>query len=562
MERQEMWVLEIASEQMSDDQKQTSGGRSCVRRALRVLMTVFAWIVAAVGAVLVGAASWIRRTFGPISVDQMLMNLQGAEGVGGTAAESGYVESFVWQAIVLPLSLVISALAIMLVFTGIRRLQESRVHRGALGSPSTPDSAAPPKGRAIRRLMPAAAAIALLAIGVSNFSQAVELPQYLRAMLSPLSMNDYYVAPLAEGTDVQVAMQSDQKEAPLNLVTIYLESVEDALGDETLFEENLLEPLESQTEKWAQIPALQQYNGGGWTMAGLVGMECGVPLRGAGIGENDINSNEIGSEADAFLSGAVCLGDVLNDAGYTSVFLGGADAQFASKERFLRGHGYDEVKDLRTWQEMGETEFSAWGLSDRALFELARAEITSLNDSSEPFHLSLLTLDSHEPAHLFDYCQARNEDPLADAFRCSMEQVAGFVDFLEMEGYLENTVVVVVGDHKKMLAEGGHMWDELSAIEDRTIFNRFWTPNKPVEMREGQDQLTVLATTLELLGLGREDRRAGIAVSALVGTTPAGSVAEMDSREYQELIQSRSADLYQRLWRVSDEDQLQAVGAG
>ncbi|MGK0722270.1 sulfatase-like hydrolase/transferase [Leucobacter sp. W1478] len=554
--------MEIAIENMSDDQKRTSGARSRVRRALRVSMSVFAWVLVAVGAVLVGAASWIRRTFGPISVDQMLMNLQGAEGVGGTAAESGYVESFVWQAIVLPLSLVISVFAIMLVFAGIRRLQESRVHGESLGLPSTYESSAPRKVSIIRKLTPAVASIAVLAIGVSNFSQAVELPQYLRAMVSPLSMNDYYVAPLTEGTDVQIAMQSDQEEAPLNLVTIYLESVEDPLGDESLFEESLLEALESRTENWAQIPRMQQYNGGGWTMAGLVGMECGVPLRGAGIGEKDINSNEIGAEADSFLSGAVCLGDVLNDSGYTSVFLGGADAQFASKERFLRGHGYDEVKDLRTWHEMGETEFSAWGLSDRALFELARTEIASLNASSEPFHLSLLTLDSHEPAHLFDYCQPRNEDPLADAFRCSIEQVAGFVDFLEAEGYLENTVVIVVGDHKKMLAEGGHMWDELSDVEDRTIFNRFWSPNKAVEMREGQDQLTVFATTLELLGLGREDRRAGIAVSALVGATPVGSVAEMGPEKYEELIQSRSADLYQRLWGVGDGDQFQAVGAG
>lgn len=554
-------MIAIASEESAGSQAQLKGTEAKARRVLRVSGVVLAWILAALGAVLIGAAGWICRTFGPISVDQMLLHLQGTEGVGGTAAETAYIESFVWQAVILPIGLVILLLALVLIFAGIRRLRESRMDRAEVGVLDPEGTWAGVKRWKISVWAPGVAAFVALTLGTTSFSQAIDLPRYVRAAVSPLSMNDYYVSPLAEQATAQATTLADSSDAPLNLVMIYLESIEDPLGDTALFEDSILEPVESRTSDWATISGMQQYSGGGWTMAGLVGMQCGVPLRGAGIGENDINSNEIGSDAAAFLPGAVCLGDVLNDAGYTSVFMGGADAQFASKERFLLDHGYDEVKDLRTWQAAGETEFSPWGLSDRALFENARAEILRLREAQEPFNLSLLSLDSHEPAHLFDYCEAQDDDPLIDAFRCSMKQVAGFLDFLEAEGFMEDTVVVLVGDHKKMLAEGGHMWDELSGLEERTLFNRFWSPVQPAEMRESQDQLVVFATTLDLLGLGRADGRAGVSVSAAAETPLEGSVAGLAAWEYEELIESRSVDLYERLWGHADAQQLQEAGA-
>src|SRR5690606_5819199 len=130
--------------------------------------------------------------------------------------------------------------------------------------------------------------------------------------------------------------------------------------NEDLFGLNMNESLEAATADWQRFDTLDTYNGGGWTMAGLVGTECGVPLRGPGRGADDLVSNSIGENSDSYLPGAVCLGDVLSDAGYRSVFMGGADASCAGKEKYVRTHGYDEIKDLRTWLAEGETDTSEW----------------------------------------------------------------------------------------------------------------------------------------------------------------------------------------------------------
>ena len=57
--------------------------RRLQRRALREVGGAFVWILVAVGAVAFGLGRWIVATFGYITPDQALMNLQGAGGEGG-----------------------------------------------------------------------------------------------------------------------------------------------------------------------------------------------------------------------------------------------------------------------------------------------------------------------------------------------------------------------------------------------------------------------------------------------------------------------------------------------
>ena len=54
----------------------------------RIVWSALGWTLTAAAAVLLGAALWIRRTFGPISVDQLLLHLPGAGGEAPTAAEA------------------------------------------------------------------------------------------------------------------------------------------------------------------------------------------------------------------------------------------------------------------------------------------------------------------------------------------------------------------------------------------------------------------------------------------------------------------------------------------
>lgn len=493
------------------------------------------WLVAGVGAVLMGAAVWIRRTFGDISVNQLLLHLPGAGGAEVTGAETGYLFSFICEALFAPLAILAGTAIVWVLLRRVLSKQKTILPRTSLNAKLKP-------------LLHGMVAVAIILVGAGVFANTINIWGYYRSQVSNYEMFEYYVAPDANGSISSIGV-TGATSAPKNLVFIFLESIEDQMGNEEYFDGAMLAPVLDATEGWQTVSDYQPYAGGGWTMAGIVGTSCGVPLRGAGIGENDISSNEIGADAETFMPGAVCLGDVLSSEGYQNVFLGGADAQFASKSTFLRSHGYDEVKDLSTWVERGETELSGWGLSDRRLLENAKDEVVRLHESGQPFNLTMLTLDSHEPTHLFDYCEQTTTDPLESAIRCSMEQVAGFLEFMDQQGYLDDTVVVLSGDHPKMLGEAFVSLGALKNADNRPLFNRIWSPDGVTTLRAGADQLSMFATILDLLRMGREDHRAGIGVSAYVDSAP-GSVLDLTGAEYQELIESRSKELYQDLWKV------------
>lgn len=517
-----------------------------MRRTLWGLGIVGFWLLALVGAVLAAAGAWIRHVFGPVSVDQLLVHLFGAEGAlgGEGAGGSGIVAGAVGAIVVLPVAAV---LAVALLAEKSRR--ELRAH-GVLDG----------RGGVWFRVLAGALAVLLPLGGAALLGSVIGAGDYARAAVleaaSGKGLADYFVAPVVGG--------GDPAPAPRNLVLVYLESVEQTYADERIFGESLLAPLEEATAGWASIDGLEQVAGGGWTMSGVVGTQCGVPLRSAGAltGPQELNAiGADGHEVAAYLPGATCLGDVLAAQGYRNVYLGGASAAFAGKGAFLRTHGYDEVDDLGVWLQRGETERrSDWGLSDRRLFELGAERAIELHEAGEPFNLTMLSLDTHESPYAYAYCPdaraelARGDDSAAMAAitRCSMEQVAGFVDALEAAGVLEDTAVVVMGDHLKMLSSAYTLEEELSGVPHRTIFNRIWSPDGRVPARGGVDQLSLYPTLLELVGLEVRDHRAGVGVSALVPAAEAGpgTMLDLDARTYEAVVRSRSAEFYRELWRA------------
>lgn len=538
-----------AVEQPSDlDEAPAARKPSVMRRVGRGVWVFLGWLLVYIGAVFAGGAFWIRRTFGPISVDQMLMNLD----EGGAGAPDEYVWTLVLQAFVIPLIAVLVLAAIVFaVRRRLARLSKSFVKPSANA------------GRRVwwRRAMMPLASLMVFAVGLAVFVEIVGVDKYIRSITASVTMADYYVAPETGGASTRIGAVEEQ---PRNLVVIYIESGEALYSDADIFGANLNEPLEDATADWQRFDNLEVYSGGGWTMAGIVGSECGVPLRGPGFGANDINSNDIGAETSEYLPEAVCLGDVLADAGYTNVFMGGADASFASKRDFLQSHGYDDVMDLNTWEEIGETEMSPWGLSDRRLMEHAKSEVTRLHESGAPFNLTLLTLDTHEPGYAHEYCPAESGELMASVVHCSMEQVAGFVSYMREMGYLEDTAVFITGDHPKMLGEDGAFYDELIDVKERPLFNRLWVPDGAVLERTSIDQLSVYPTLLDMLGLGRQDGRAGVGVSAFRPDGSDTGMLALSDTDYEDVIRSRSADLYHELWGLEGraETGLEVLGDG
>ncbi|MEA5116987.1 MAG: sulfatase-like hydrolase/transferase [Propionicimonas sp.] len=469
------------------------------------------WVLATLALILIATAGWIRYRFGSVVLEQVILHLP-LHGEG-TGSDNLMVEA-VGVCILAPLGLVALVAAL------VQRRLTGRTR---------------PLPR--RRLVAAATAGTAISLGV--LLTVVGVPQFAAAQLDGRTFAPYYVTPRTGTLPAH----------PKNLSTIYLESRENTFSDTELFGHNLLAPLDEATADWARYDGLQQYPGGGWTMAGVVSTECGLPLKSRLL-VGGVDPNIFGEQAEEYLPSATCLGDLLANAGYTSIYLGGANTRFAGKDTFLKNHGYDAVQGREVWERSGEdpANISIWGLSDARLFSHARDTVDELRAAGEPFSLTMLTLDTHEPPGLYSSCSTADTDPMATAITCSMRAVAGFLDYLKDSGALADTVVVVMGDHLKATAEGGSFKAELDGTADRTIVLRVWSPEPVQFARPRADQFSMLATSLDLLGLLPSDGRAGLGVSLLHDYPLTCTALELPEDQYQETVTSPSSDLYKELW--------------
>lgn len=470
------------------------------------------WSLVYLGFMLLFVSFWIRANFGAVSFEELIANLPITH--GGGVGNGGLIVTASAYWFILPA-----------LFTGIVYLIR----------------------RMMRRPMPTRRrhwvyATVFVVIGAVTLALTTGIPRYANAAIANKTFEQYYVPPTV----------SVSPEHPKNLITIYLESAESSLGEENLFGRNLLADLDTATADWHNYEGLRQYYGGGWTMAGMISTQCGIPLKHPLI-HDQYQSNSLGSSMDHYLPNARCLGDILATQGYTSAYLGGAPTTFAGKGHFYLDHGYTTDLGLEDWKAAGEPAdyISEWGLSDSHLMVHAEQTVERLRAAGKPFNLTMITLDTHEPPGVFSDCHTDDAMPMATSVACSMKAVAGFLEYLKAHHYLDDTVVMVMGDHEKMLLAGSEFSDVLATAPDHRIVMRVWSPDPVRFTRADADQLSVLPTTLELLGFTVPDGRAGLGVS-FVGDHPVtGTILALPSAEQDDLLDAPSTQLYRRLWGLS-----------
>jgi phosphoglycerol transferase len=383
-------------------------------------------------------------------------------------------------------------------------------------------------GRALLRALPALAGAAGLGALLMQFS----VFSYARAQFEPDRFAQAYVDP----RDVRMAPA-----APRNLVLVYLESMEQTYGDTDVFERDLL--ASTRGLGGYSFPSFRMAAGASWTIAGMVASQCGVPLKV--YTESDVRHDAPGK---SFLPSASCLGDLLKARGYRNVFLGGAPLSFAGKGAFLSDHGYDEAWGREEWERAGATpdEFNQWGLYDSALFQRARKRLRELHAGGQPFNLTLLTLDTHNPfGFLSPSCRARGAADFAGIVSCASDQVAEFVRFIRLQGWLKDTVVVVIGDH---LAKPNPVYEKLREVEsERRIFNLFLADPLPAANTRELLAFDLFPTLAELTGLHVEGGRLGLGYAAVGALDVARPAVDVRERKWS-VAALRGSEAYDALW--------------
>ena len=136
------------------------------------------------------------------------------------------------------------------------------------------------------------------------------------------------------------------------------------------------------------------------------------------------------------------LASSLKKAGYSNTFLYGGDIMFTNMNGYLYFTGYDRlISDKDFTRE--ETATHRWGAGDDITFN--RLFDTIMATDNEPWHMTYLTLSSHEPWEV-PYNRIE-DDEVANSFAFTDEMLGCFVERLKATDKWENTLIICIADH-------------------------------------------------------------------------------------------------------------------
>jgi phosphoglycerol transferase MdoB-like AlkP superfamily enzyme len=136
------------------------------------------------------------------------------------------------------------------------------------------------------------------------------------------------------------------------------------------------------------------------------------------------------------------LAGSLKRAGYSNTFLYGGDINFTNMNGYLYSTGYDRILSSQDFSR-DETASHSWGAGDDITFNKLYEMIISQENT--PWHITFLTLSSHEPWEV-PYDRIKN-DKIANSFAFTDEMLGNFIDRLKATDKWENTLIICIADH-------------------------------------------------------------------------------------------------------------------
>ena len=237
---------------------------------------------------------------------------------------------------------------------------------------------------------------------------------------------------------------------------------------------------------------------------------------------------------------------LLKEKGYYVASMHANDGDFWNRKTMHKNLGYDKFYD-KEYYDIDET--IGLGLSDKSFFHQSINLIKNIQEQKKPFYVNLISLSNHTPFSDLDntpkfdtsmyvdinYQTIRrdyiNGTTLGNYFRSvhyADEAIGEFINELDDNGLLENTVLVIYGDHDARIDESYYnLYYNYDGQEDRILnqnddnykeFNEYtyeldrkvpfiiWTKEKKYEVKSSKPMamIDVLPTLGNMFGFHSE----------------------------------------------------------
>lgn len=166
-----------------------------------------------------------------------------------------------------------------------------------------------------------------------------------------------------------------------------------------------------------------------------------------------------------------CLPDLLKPLGYRTAFMQSA-SEFEERGALLKNMGFDHWVTMQNLEAPQFQKTGYLGMDEYAMLESAVKWASE--PRGKPFFLSILTVSTHHPYQVPGtpaVSQSLNPHAINEAnHRKAMHYVDGFVEkmLIELEavGAMENTVVIILGDHGEAFGQHGRYQHDIVPWEE------------------------------------------------------------------------------------------------
>lgn len=222
-------------------------------------------------------------------------------------------------------------------------------------------------------------------------------------------------------------------------------------------------------------------NNTGWTAAGLLAYNCGIPL------------SIVGDKNETYKK-MTCLGDILDHFGYDQEYLLGSDATFANAKEFFITHKI-KVSDLKS---MNLKNDFGWGIYDDKIFKIAKEKLNQKATLHKPFAFYISTINMHFPGNKSPGCKSM-DDRYTESIYCTDKELSEFLKWIMKQDFYKNTSVIVLGDHLSQVQR------YFKRSSDRRIFNLFLNSGfKSVNTNRKVNHFDMLPAILESINISVE----------------------------------------------------------
>lgn len=143
----------------------------------------------------------------------------------------------------------------------------------------------------------------------------------------------------------------------------------------------------------------------------------------------------------------------LHRMGYRNMFFCTHGPEFDKLGEFIPSNGFD---DFYSRDDYPESEIvTCWGVSDRYLYSFALDRMRRASEGDKPFFSVLLTITHHPPYSFPEDFEGSSDSNDLRSVELADLYLKGFMDSVSREPWYDNTIFVMVGDHGRMISNGG-----------------------------------------------------------------------------------------------------------